>query len=155
MKSSSPFHNACKSQHQLGEIYTTNEIKWKIMSFFAITNVNFLLRSGVELLFPVSLSEYVANKYNSSGPATRVRIRVRFRVRFHERFACKPDMDPILYLTPITTVFLQIIENTKKIKLRDTYGSKSSPDSSAKSQVLGRLYVYDSPYDFVHELHTS
>jgi hypothetical protein len=46
--------------------------------------------------------------YGTKGPFTRVQIRVRFRVRFHAHFECKPDKDPILYLTPITTVCIHI-----------------------------------------------
>ena len=40
----------------------------------------------------------------SKGLSTRVRFRVRIAVRFLVRFAWKLDRDPILHLSPITTV---------------------------------------------------
>jgi hypothetical protein len=93
----------------------------------------FTIRRRKQMLIAIT---HIYDSLASPTLRVRVRIRVRFCVRFLARFADKPDMDPILLLTPITMVCLYIsAKKSHIIQWRDTFGSKSYTVSYAKSHV--------------------
>jgi hypothetical protein len=82
----------------------------------------------------------------AQGPSTRVQIRVRFGVRFQAQFAGKPDMDPILLLTPVTMACLHIsAKRNKKFPCGISLAANRTPNRIAYTPIRTRIARVDGP----------
>jgi hypothetical protein len=83
-----------------------------------LADSSWLWRAALLTLFVTSVEDAKGNMLHfwstefktktHKGPSIRVRICVQIAVRFRSQFVHEPNMDPILYLTPITMFCLHI-----------------------------------------------